>query len=90
MLTSDAHDGLRGAAQQSFPGAISQQCQAYFRRDVADRMPAASKERVHAMLDSILKAPSPVDAREVLERALHHCQNRAQTGLCGARTRGNG
>ena len=75
MLTSDAHDGLRGAAQQSFPGAIWQRCHTeeslgvHFRRNVADRVPAASKERVHEMLDSILEAPSPADAREALERA---------------------
>ena len=75
VLTSDAHDGLRGAAQQSFPGATWQRCHTeeflgvHFRRNVTDRVPAASKERVHAMLDSILEAPSTADAREALERA---------------------
>jgi transposase-like protein len=81
MLTSDAHDGLRGAAQQSFPGAIWQRCQAHFRRNVADRVPAASKERVHAMLDSILKAPSPKDAREALERVTTELQEIAPAAL---------
>ena len=81
MLTSDAHDGLRGAAQQSFPGAIWQRCQAHFRRNVADRVPAASKERVHAMLDSILEAPSPADAREALERAATELQEIAPAAL---------
>ena len=81
MLTSDAHDGLRGAAQQSFPGAIWQRCQAHFRRNVADRVPAASKERVHAMLDSILEAPSPADAREALERAATELEEMAPAAL---------
>jgi len=81
MLTSDAHDGLRGAAQQSFPGAIWQRCQAHFRRNVADRVPAASKERIHEMLDSILEAPSPADAREALERAATELQEMAPAAL---------
>jgi len=81
MLTSDAHDGLRGAAQQSFPGAIWQRCQAHFRRNVADRVPAASKERIHEMLDSILEAPSPVDAREALERAATELEEMAPAAL---------
>ena len=60
MLTSDAHDGT----QQSFPGAIGQRCPTeeflglHFRRNVADRVTALSQEQVHAMLDSILEAPS--------------------------------
>ena len=81
MLTSDAHDGLRGAAQESFPGAIWQRCQAHFRRNVADRVPAISKERVHAMLDSILEAPSPADAREALERVSTELQEMAPAAL---------
>ena len=81
MLTSDAHEGLRGAAQQSFPGAIWQRCQAHFRRNVADRVPAASKERVHEMLDSILEAPSPADAREALERAATELEEMAPAAL---------
>ncbi|NBB85663.1 MAG: hypothetical protein GVY12_05480 [Bacteroidetes bacterium] len=82
MLTSDAHDGLRSAAQQSFPGAIWQHCHTeeflgvHFRRNVADRVPAASKERVHEMLDSILEAPSPADAREALERVTTELQEK--------------
>ena len=87
MLTSDAHDGLRGAAQQSFPGAIWQRCHTeeslglHFRRNVADRVPAASKERVHAMLDSILEAPSPADAREALECVTTQLQEMASAAL---------
>jgi transposase-like protein len=81
MLTSDAHDGLRCAAQQSFPGAIWQRCQAHFRRNVADRVPAASKERIHEMLDSILEAPSPADAREALERVTTELQEKAPAAL---------
>lgn len=81
MITSDAHEGLRGAIQRCFPGAIWQRCQAHFRRNVTDRVPAANKERVHQMLDSILKAPSPADAREALEQATGELQEKAPAAL---------
>ena len=81
MLTSDAHEGLRGAIQRCFPGAIWQRCQAHFRRNVTDRVSAANKERVHQMLDSILKAPSPADAREALEQATTELQEKAPAAL---------
>ena len=44
-------------------------------------MPAASKERVHAMLDSILEAPSPADARQALERAATELEEMAPAAL---------
>ena len=44
-------------------------------------MPAASKERVHAMLDSILETPSPADARDALERAATELQEMAPATL---------
>ena len=81
MITSDAHEGLRGAIQRCFPGAIWQRCQAHFRRNVTDRVPAAKKERVHQMLDSILEAPSPADAREALEQATAELQEKAPAAL---------
>jgi len=87
MLTSDAHEGLRGAIQRCFPGAIWQRCHTeeflgvHFRRNVADRVPAANKERVHAMLDSILEAPSPADAREALVRSTAELQEMAPAAL---------
>jgi len=62
MITSDAHEELRGAIQRCFPGAIGQRChteeflRVYFRRSVTDWVPAAKKRRVHQMLDNILEA----------------------------------
>jgi len=81
MITSDAHEGLRGAIQRCFPGAIWQRCQAHFRRNVTDRVPAAKKERVHQMLDNILEAPSPEDAREALEQTATELQEVAPAAL---------
>ncbi len=81
LITSDAHKGLRGAIQRCFPGAIWQRCQAHFRRNVTDRVPAANKQRVHQMLDNILEAPSPEDAREALEQATTELQEKAPAAL---------
>ena len=81
VITSDAHEGLRGAIQRCFPGSIWQRCQAHFRRNVVDRVPASRKERVHEMLDKILEAPSPEDARKALERVTPELQEKAPTAL---------
>jgi len=87
LITSDAHEGLRGAIQRCFPSAIWQRCHTeeflgvHFRRNVTDRVPAAKKERVHAMLDSIPEAPSSADAREALEQATAELQEKGQLPL---------
>ena len=80
-ITSDAHEGLRGAIQRCFPGAIWQRCQAHFRRNVVDRVPASSKERVHQMLDNILGAASSEESREALERITPELQEKAPAAL---------
>ncbi len=80
-ITSDAHEGLRGAIQRCFPGAIWQRCQAHFRRNVVDRVPASNKERVHQMLDNILGAASLGESREALERITPELQEKAPAAL---------
>ena len=63
VATSDAHEGLRQAMAEHFPGAIWQRCQAHFRRNVVDQTPAKLKDEMHEALDAILGAVSPEKAR---------------------------
>jgi len=69
VVTSDNHTGLRNAVQATFPGVIWQRCQAHFRRNVLDKTPAEYSERMQAVLDTILEAPSPVEARAAFDAA---------------------
>lgn len=68
LATSDAHEGLRQALEAAFPGLVWQRCQAHFRRNVIDQTPAGLRDRMHELLDRILKAPSRRPHRSVPER----------------------
>jgi hypothetical protein len=37
VATSDAHEGLKQALREAFPGLIWQRCQAHFKRNVMDQ-----------------------------------------------------
>ena len=58
MATSDAHEGLKQALWEAFPGLIWQRCQAHFKRNVLDQTPASYKDRMDHVLDQILRASS--------------------------------
>jgi transposase-like protein len=69
VATSDAHDGLRQAIEEHFPGVIWQRCQAHFRRNVMNQAPAKLKGEVQDVLDDVLEASSPAKARAAFGRA---------------------
>jgi transposase-like protein len=81
VATSDAHDGLRQAVEESFPGVIWQRCQAHFRRNVLDATPAKLKNDMHGVLDSILEASSPQEARAAFGRAETWLEGQADAAL---------
>lgn len=81
VATSDAHDGLVQALREAFPGLIWQRCQAHFRRNVLDRTPASRKDRMHELLDRILKASSPQQARQALTEAQAELEGQADRAL---------
>jgi len=65
VATSDAHEGLKQALREAFPGLIWQRCQAHFKRNVMDQTPASYKDRMdHQVLDRILKASSQQEAQD--------------------------
>ena len=81
VATSDAHEGLRQALEAAFPGLIWQRCQAHFRRNVLDRTPTAVRDRMHELLDRILKASSPERAREAFGEACAELEGTADRAL---------
>ena len=60
VATSDAHEGLKQALQEAFPGLIWQRCQFHFRRNVMDQTPASYKDR----MDQVVKASSQQEAQD--------------------------
>ena len=81
VATSDAHDGLRQAVEESFPGVIWQRCQAHFRRNVLDTTPAKLKDDMREVLDSILEASSPQEARAAFGQAETQLEGKADAAL---------
>jgi len=79
--TSDAHEGLEAALRQAFPGCIWNRCQAHFRRNVLDKTPSGYRDRMHQLLDRMLKADSPQEAQRRLEEAAEELKESAPAAL---------
>jgi transposase-like protein len=81
LATSDAHEGLKQALQESFPGLIWQRCQAHFRRNVLDRTPSGYRDQMHEVLDQILEADSQEEARTRLDDFRERLEEKAPSAL---------
>jgi len=81
MATSDAHDGLRKALQETFPGLIWQRCQSHFRRNVLDQTPASYRDQMHDVLDRVLEAGSQEEARTRLDDLRERLEEKAPSAL---------
>jgi putative transposase len=81
LAASDAHEGLEAALREKFPGCIWQRCQAHFRRNVIDKTPSDYQDRMHELLDQILKADSQQEASGRLEEVSGELKNEAEDAL---------
>jgi len=81
LATSDAHDGLRQALQEAFPGLIWQRCQAHFRRNVLDQTPSGYQDQMHKVLDQVLEAGSQEEARTRLDDLRERLEEKAPSAL---------
>jgi transposase-like protein len=81
LATSDAHEGLRQALQECFPGLIWQRCQAHFRRNVLGRTPSDYRDEMHGVLDQVLEASSQQEARERLDGRREKLKEKAPSAL---------
>ena len=81
LATSDAHEGLKQALQEAFPGLIWQRYQSHFRRNVLDRMPSGYRDEMHRVLDQILEADSQKKARTRLDDLKERLEEKAPSAL---------
>ncbi len=81
LATSDAHEGLRQALQEAFPGLIWQRCQSHFRRNVLDQTPASYRDQMHQVLDRVLEADSQEEARTRLDDLREQLEENAASAL---------
>ncbi len=87
LATSDAHEGLKQALQEAFPGLIWQRCQSHFRRNVLDRTPSGYRDEMHEVLDQILEVgdlrspASQEEARTRLDDLRERLKEKASSAL---------
>ncbi len=81
LATSDAHEGLKQALHEAFPGLIWQRCQSHFRRNVLDQTPASYRDQMHEVLDRVLEAGSQEEARTRLDDLREQLEENASSAL---------
>ena len=81
LATSDAHEGLKHALQEAFPGLIWQRCQSHFRRNVLDQTPSDYRDEMHQALDQVLEAGSQEEARTRLDDLRERLEEKAPSAL---------
>ena len=81
LATSDAHEGLKQALQEAFPGLIWQRCQSHFRRNVLDQTPASYRDQMHNVLDQVLEASTQEKARTRLDDLRERLEEKAPSAL---------
>ena len=91
LATSDAHEGLKKALQEAFPGLIWQRCQSHFRRNALGQTPSGYRDQMHEVLDRLLEAASQEEAqtrlddlRERLEEKAPAALKTLESGFCDA------
>ena len=67
LVTSDAHEGLKGAIQQVLTGATWQRCRVHFMRNALAHIPKQSKSLVTAALRTIFTQPDREAAGQQLD-----------------------
>jgi len=67
LVTSDAHEGLKGAIQQVLTGATWQRCRVHFMRNVLAHIPKQSRSLVASALRTIFTQPDREAAGQQLD-----------------------
>ncbi|MDE3245677.1 MAG: IS256 family transposase [Acidobacteriota bacterium] len=66
LVVSDAHEGLVQAAEEAFPGAQWQECQAHFLRRAVEQVKVAEQKAFRADMRAVLHAPDRERAMDEL------------------------
>lgn len=63
MITSDAHEGIRYALDQVFPGVAWQRCQFHFSKNISEKVPKKYQADVRAQLQEMFNSETIEAAR---------------------------
>lgn len=76
LVTSDAHEGLKGAIQAVLGGASWQRCRVHFMRNLLAQVPKSAQEMVAALVRTIFVQPDQPAARVQLAKVAENLQTR--------------
>ena len=77
MISSDAHSGLRKAADRHFQGVIWQRCQVHFRRNILDLTPKKHRPQMAKLMERIMKADDREEALASFARLAEEMADKA-------------
>jgi len=76
LVTSDAHEGLKGAIAAVLQGASWQRCRTHFMRNALALVPKAAQQMVAATIRTVFVQPDPQAAREQWRRVADSFRSR--------------
>src|SRR5215211_344640 len=76
LVTSDAHQGLKGAVEAVLQGAGWQRCRVHFMRNALSTVPKATQQMVGATVRTVFAQPDAKSAREQWRRVSNGFQHR--------------
>jgi putative transposase len=76
LVSSDAHEGLKGAIAAVLQGASWQRCRVHFLRNVLGLVPKAAQEMVAATIRTVFAQPDPTMARETWRKVADSLRGR--------------
>jgi putative transposase len=68
LVTSDAHEGLKGAIAATLHGSSWQRCRTHFMRNALSLVPKGAQQMVAATIRTVFFQPEPASARETWRR----------------------
>lgn len=76
LVTSDAHEGLKGAIAAALPGSSWQRCRTHFMTNLLARVPKAAQQAVATLVRSVFAQPDADSTHAQFDQVLHHLEDR--------------
>lgn len=76
MVVSDAHDGLKRAIGEVFPGASWQRCRVHFMRNILCHIPRAAQPMVAALVKTVYAQPDQESALKQAKTVMDQLEQR--------------
>jgi len=76
LVTSDAHEGLKGAVAAALPGSSWNRCRTHFMVNLLSKVPKAAQQAVATLVRSIYAQPDAESTHAQFQQVLEHLEAR--------------